>query len=251
MGVIHSFSNAVQQLLDPRLRRVLLFSTAGSLGIFVLLWIVVWWAIGTVHWEEFWGLSWLVEAFPSIASVLGGIAFTAIMLAVTFLFFPAVITIIAGFFLEEVVQAVEARHYPGEPAPRPQTLTEILTITLKFALIVAGLNLLFLPIYLLLFLVPPLNIILYYLLNGYLVSREYYELVAFRQLEPRPARQLRRFYRGRMLFAGMILVFFMTIPIINLFTPVLATAFMVHIYQSLPRRNEFASQTSKPPTNKT
>ena len=125
----------------------------------------------------------------------------------------------------------------------------MLAITTKFALLVAGLNILFLPIYLLLFLVPPLNIILYYLLNGYLVSREYYELVALRRLEPRPARQLRRRHRGRMLFAGVILVFFMTIPIINFVTPVLAAAFMVHIYQNLPQRAEFATETSGPPAN--
>jgi len=249
MGVIQSFTKAAQQLPDPRLRRVLLIGIAGSIAIFVLLWMVVLWAVGAVTWEDVWGLSWLIETFPSAASAVGGVAFTAVMLIVTFLFFPAVITIIVGFFLEEVVQAVEARHYPGEPEPRPQPLGEVLAITTKFALLVAGLNILFLPIYLLLFLVPPLNIILYYLLNGYLVSREYYELVALRRLEPRPARQLRRRHRGRMLFAGVILVFFMTIPIINFVTPVLAAAFMVHIYQNLPRRAEFATETSEPPAN--
>ena len=249
MGVIQSFTKAAQQLPDPRLRRVLLIGIAGSLAIFVLLWMVVWWAVGAVTWEDVWGLSWLMETFPSVASAVGGVAFTAVMLIVTFLFFPAVITIIVGFFLEEVVQAVEARHYPGEPEPRPQPLSEVLAITTKFALLVAGLNILFLPIYLLLFLVPPLNIILYYLLNGYLVSREYYELVALRRLEPRPARQLRQRHRGRILFAGVILVFFMTIPIINFVTPVLAAAFMVHIYQKLPRRAEFATETSGPPAN--
>ncbi len=110
MGVIQSFTKAAQQLPDPRLRRVLLIGIAGSLAIFVLLWMVVWWAVGAVTWEDVWGLSWLMETFPSLASAVGGVAFTAVMLIVTFLFFPAVITIIVGFFLEEVGQAVEARH---------------------------------------------------------------------------------------------------------------------------------------------
>jgi len=250
MGVIQSFTNAAQQLPDPRLRRVLMIGIVGSLAIFVLLWIVIWSAVSTIAWESVWGVNWLLGTFPSVGNAIGGVVFTAVMVIVTFLFFPAVITIIVGFFLEEVVQAIEAQHYPNEPAPRPQPLGEVLGITAKFALLVSGLNILFLPIYLLLFLVPPLNLFLYYLLNGYLISREYYELVALRRLKPRLARQLRRQYRGRMLLAGIILVFFMTIPIINFITPVLATAFMVHIYQNLPRREEFAAQTSGAPPNK-
>lgn len=251
MGVINSFTKAAAQLPDPRLRRVLLIGIAGSLAIFVLLWFIVWWAVGAVTWENVWGLGWLMETFPSVADVVGGVAFTAVMLIVTFLFFPAVITVIVGFFLEEVVQAVEAKHYPNEPTPRPQPLGEVLAITTKFALLVVGLNIVFMPLYLLLFFVPPLNIVLYYLLNGYLVSREYYELVALRRLEPRNARQLRRSHRGRVLLAGVILAFFMTIPIVNFVTPVLATAFMVHIYQNLPRRAEFAPGTGGPPANNT
>lgn len=250
MGVIESFTKAAAQLTDPRLRRVLLIGIAGSLAVFAVLWIVVGWAVDAVAWDAVWGVGWLMDTFPSIANALGSVAFTIVMLLVTFIFFPAVVTIIVGFFLEEVVQAVEAKHYPNEPAPRPQPLGEVLAITTKFALLVAGLNILFLPIYLLLFLVPPFNIVLYYLLNGYLVSREYYELVALRRVAPPDARRLRRAHRGRILLAGVILVFFMTIPIINFVIPVLATAFMVHIYQNLPRRSEFAAPgPGGPPAN--
>jgi len=138
-----------------------------------------------------------------------------------------------------VVSAVEARHYPNEPAARPQPISEVLATTVKFALMVIALNVLFLPVYLILFFVPPLNLVLYYVLNGYLVSREFYELVALRRLEPRPARRLRRAHRGRILLAGIVVVFIMTIPIVNFITPVLATAFMVHVFQNLPRRREF------------
>ncbi len=248
MGVIESFTKAAAQLTDPRLRRVLLIGIAGSLAIFAVLWFALWWAMTSVAWTEIWGIGWMIDWFSDLASWLGNILFFLSILIATFLLFPAVITVIVGFFLEEVVQAVESRHYPHEPAPRPQPLSEIFAITTKFALIVAGLNLLFLPIYLLLFFVPPFNLILYYLLNGYLVSREYYELVALRRLDPRNARRLRRAHRGRMLLAGVILVFFMTIPIVNFVTPVLAAAFMVHIFQGLPRRAEFASETSGPPS---
>lgn len=249
MGVINSFTKAAAQLTDPRLRRVLLIGIAGSFAILAILWVFLWWAMNAVAWTETWGIGWMIGWFSSVTSWLGNLLFFTLILIATFLLFPAVITIIVGFFLEEVVSAVEARHYPNEPAPRPQPLSEVLAITTKFTLIVVGLNLLFLPIYILLFFVPPFNLILYYLLNGYLVSREYYELVALRRLDPRHARRLRRAHRGRIMLAGVILVFFMSIPIVNFVTPVLATAFMVHIYQGLPRRGEFAAKTGGLPAN--
>ncbi len=249
MGIIDSFMKAAAQLPDPRLRRILLIGIAGSFVIFVVLWMALWWAMTSVGWSDIWGLGWLIEWFGDFASWVGTIVFFSSILLASFLLFPAVITIIVGFFLEEVVQAVEARHYPNEAAPRPQPVSEVFAITLKFALLVAGLNLLFLPVYLILFLLPPLNLVLYYLLNGYLVSREYYELVALRRFDPRTARRLRRAHRGRLLMAGVILVVVMTIPIVNFITPVLATAFMVHVFQGLPRRREFTSETGGPPAN--
>ncbi len=249
MGIIDSFTKAAAQLPDPRLRRVLLIGILGSLVIFAILWIALWWAMSAIAWTDIWGIGWIISWFDSLAEWVGGVLFFSSILFATFLLFPAVVTIIVGFFLEEVVDAVEARHYPNEATPRPQPLSEILAITTKFALMVAALNLLFLPIYLLLFFLPPLNLILYYLLNGYLISREYYELVALRRLEPRGAMRLRRAHRGRILMSGVILAFFMTIPIINFVTPVLATAFMVHVFQGLPRRKEFLPETAGPPSN--
>jgi CysZ protein len=249
MGIIDSFTKAVAQLPDPRLRRVLIIGILGSFAIFAVLWIALWWAMSAIAWTDMWGIGWLISWFGDFAAWVGSVVFFSSILLATFLLFPAIVTIIVGFFLEEVVDAVETRHYPNEATPRPQPLSEVLAITIKSALIVAAMNLIFLPIYLLLFLLPPLNLVVYYLLNGYLVSREYYELVALRRFDPRTARQLRRAHRGRVLLAGVILVFFMTIPIVNFVTPVLATAFMVHIFQGLPRRREFTPDTSGPPTN--
>jgi uncharacterized protein involved in cysteine biosynthesis len=113
---------------------------------------------------------------------------------------------------------------------------EVLGSTLKFAAIVILLNLLVLPVYLVLFFVPPLNLILYYLLNGYLIGREYFELVAFRRLPPADATRLRRRHRARILLSGVILAFCMTVPVVNLFAPVLGAAFMVHVAHGMMRR---------------
>ena len=235
---------AVAQLSDPRLRRILWIGVLGSLAIFSALWMGLWWALNAVAWTEIWGIGWLFDWFGSLAEWLAGILFLSSAMIAGFVLFPAVITIVVGFFLEEVVSAVEARHYPNQPAPRPQPVSEVLGVTVKFALLVVALNVLFLPLYLILFFAPPLNLVLYYVLNGYLVSREYYELVALRRLEPGPARRLRRAHRGRIWLGGIVLVFIVTIPIVNFITPVLATAFMVHVFQNLPRREEFTAAES-------
>jgi len=239
MSVIECFMKAAAQLSDPRLRRIVWIGVLGSLAVFIVLWMGLWWGMSAIAWTEIWGIGWLFGWFGSIAEWLAGILFLSSVLIVSLLLFPAVITIIVGFFLDEVVSAVEARHYPNQPPARPQPMSEVLGTTVKFALLVVALNVLFLPVYLILFFVPPLNLVLYYVLNGYLISREYYELVALRRLAPRPARRLRRAHRGRILLGGIILIFIMTIPIVNLITPVLATAFMVHVFQNLPRRQEF------------
>jgi uncharacterized protein involved in cysteine biosynthesis len=197
--------------------------------------------MSAVAWTEIWGIGWLIGWFSGIAQWVAGIVFLSSVMFATLVLFPAVITIIVGFFLEDVVNAVEVRQYPDLPPARPQPVSEVLATTVKFAATVIALNVFFLPVYLILLFVPPLALALYYVLNGYLVSREYYELVALRRLAPGPARRLRRAHRGRVLLAGIVVVFIMTIPIVNFITPVLATAFMVHVFQNLPRRAEFTA----------
>jgi CysZ protein len=240
MSVLDSLFTAITQLTDPRLRRVVWTGILGSFSIFLVMWTGLWFLTSALDWTQIPYIGWLFDRMGGAAAWLGGLVFLTSIVAVSFLMFPAVVTIIVGFFLEEVVGAVEAEHYPGLPPARAQSTAEVLSITVRFALLVIGVNLVAVPFYLLLMFLPPMNIVLYYLLNGYLVGREYYELVALRRLEPGPARRLRKAHKGRMLFAGVLLVFFMTIPIINFVTPVVAAAFMVHVFQNLPRRAEFS-----------
>jgi CysZ protein len=72
--------------------------------------------------------------------------------------------------------------------------------------------------------------------NGYLVSREYFELVAQRRLDPQTAARLRQQYRGRLQMAGVLLTLLMTIPLVNLLTPIVGTAFIVHVFHGLQAR---------------
>ena len=101
--------------------------------------------------------------------------------------FPAVMVLIMSIFLEEIAEAVEGRYYPGLPPARPQPFGEMLWGSLSFALLTLVANLAVLPLYLVFLFIPPLIPFVFYLLNGYLLGRESFELVAVRRLDLRSA----------------------------------------------------------------
>ena len=229
------FSKALAQLSDPKLRRVLWISIFLSLLVFIGLWIGLWVLATLLPLDAIPGVHWLMETLGAAFDWLAGFLFVGLVLVLTLMLFPAVVTVIVGFFLDQVADAVEARHYPALPATRRISLSETVLSTARFALLTLLINLVALPFYIILIFVPPLNLVLFYMVNGYLISREYFELVAWRRLDPPSAAQMRRRHRGRLMLAGVLLVFLMTIPVVNLLTPVVGTAFMVHVFHHLRR----------------
>lgn len=214
--MLSAFVKALSQLGDPRIRAVALRSVVVASGLYVVLAALLWW-----------GLSLAPLTLPWVGT-LGGVA--AFILSL--LLFPAVVSLVAGFFVEEIAAAVEARHYPGLPAPRNQPLSEAMALALRFTGLVLVANLLALPLYL----VPGLNVILFFGVNGYLFGREYYEMVAVRRLDGAATVALRKGARLRLWLAGAGIAGLTMVPVANLFVPILATAFMVHVFETL-RRN--------------
>lgn len=234
--MIAHFMKAAAQLDDPRLRQVLWLSILLSLLVFLGLWAGLWLVSTVLPLDAIPGVAWLQETLGEAFDWLAGFLFVGMLLLLTLMLFPAVITVIVGFFLDRVADAVEAKHYPTLAAPRPVSLSETVVSTLRFALVTLAVNLIALPFYILLLFLPPMNLVLFYLVNGYLISREYFEMVAQRRLDPQAAVRLRRNHRGRLQFAGILLTLLMTIPLVNLLTPVIGTAFMVHVFHSLAAR---------------
>jgi uncharacterized protein involved in cysteine biosynthesis len=157
--------------------------------------------------------------------LLGGAA----TLVVTIVFFPAVATAVLGLFLEDAADAVERRHYPLAGPPRRQSVEEIILSSLKFLAVMIALNV-FALFFLLL---PPVFPFVFYAVNGYLLGREYFEVVAIRRHEPVVVATLRRRYRGQLFLAGVIIAFLLTVPLINLIAPAVGIAAMVHLYHGL------------------
>ena len=104
------------------------------------------------------------------------------------------------------------------------------------------LNLLALPLYLLLMFLPPTGLILFYCLNGYLLSREYFELVGGRHLDLAGLRKARKKNTWAIFPAGVLIALMLTVPILNLLAPLVATAAMVHIFKALGARGDIAAQ---------
>jgi CysZ protein len=154
------------------------------------------------------------------------------VLVASFFLFPAVMVVVMSFLLEDIAEAVERRHYPELTPAREQPLGEAVVAALTFVAVALLLNLLILP----LLFVPFLNLFVFYLLNGYLLGREYFELVAARRFDTAGVRRLRRKYRGRVMLAGVAIAFMLTVPLLNLVAPIVATGYMLHVFERLRRR---------------
>jgi CysZ protein len=207
---------AAEQLGDPRIRAVLFKTILATILVFALLWAAVGYLLASYAGPVGW-LHWVILVFGHFATAV-----------VVLLLFPGVSALVMTFFLEEVARAVEARYYPGLTRPSGQPLRQIFLAGLRFAVLSIVLNLLALPVYIF---IPGINLLFFYGLNGYLMGRGYFELVAFRRVAPKEARRLRLAHPARMLLLGVVITFLLTVPLVNFIAPVFATALMVHVFQ--------------------
>jgi len=229
-AMIASYAKAIAQLPDPKLARILLIGLGATFALFAVSCAAVGWAlhhflyrIDILGWHP-------LTIFTEIASWVA-VAFLSLLL------FPAVATTTVSFLLDGVVRAVEDRYYPGQQAARRQGFRELLWQAGRFAVVMLLVNLVGLVFYIPLAIFFGLGAALYFVINGYLFSREYFELVAWRRLDPARADALRRAHLGRLWLGGIVLALISTVPLLNLLAPVIGTAAMVHEFEALRRRD--------------
>jgi len=211
-----------RQLGEPSSRRLLLRCLLLAILTFVLLAAAVATLLGVLDPT---GLGWLDTGLA--------LAGSAATIVVAWLLFPVTIALALGFFAEEVVDEVERRHYPDLPPPSGLAIGASIWGAVRFASFALLLNLLVLPLYLL----PGANLLIYLGLNGYLLGREYFELVAARRLAPPTVSAARRRLRTRLWLAGTLIAAMLAVPFFNLVAPVVAIAFMVHLFEGLRREH--------------
>src|SRR5690606_19179734 len=141
--------------------------------------------------------------------------------------------VIAGFFLDDVAEIVEREDYPQDPPGRALPMMAAALVSVKFLALVVVANL----FALLLLLVPGVNIAAFFVVNGYLLGREFFEFAAMRFRPEAEAKALRRQNAGTVFLACLVIAVFLSVPLLNLLTPLFAAAMMVHLRKMVSARD--------------
>jgi CysZ protein len=163
-------------------------------------------------------LAWLLSFAAAIGIIAGSV-----------LLMPAVTALVASLFVDEIGAEVERSHYPDEPIGKDLPLLRAVYEGAKTALLAIMVYLAALPFWLL----AGSGAVIFFLCTAFLLGREYFLLAAMRFRPPAQAKQLRRMHQGTVFIAGLFIAAFVSIPILNLATPLFGMAFMVHMHKRL------------------
>lgn len=226
------FGKALGQLGDPRFRRVMALGVLLSLALLVAIYAGFLWLIQTFTPDTF--------DIPYVGPIGGldtllswGSALLMVGLSV-FLMVP-VASAFLGLYLEDVVQAVEDRHYPTLPPVVRARFSDTLVDTANFLGLLILANTLALILYPL---AGPAIPLVFWSVNGLLLGREYFTLVAMRRIGRPGAKALRKRHWLQIWLAGILMAAPLSVPFVNLLIPVLGVATFTHLFHRLnqPRR---------------
>jgi uncharacterized protein involved in cysteine biosynthesis len=238
-AMIDAAVKALGQILTPPFRKVLFKSIGLAIAFLFMIGILLNWLL---QWLTGEGGQWVETTLGSLAHwpvlVLGWLLAIAIGLGLflgAIFLMPAVTSLVAGFFADEIAENVEREYYPADPPGVALPVTRAAWEGVRIALLALAVYLVCLPF----LLFAGLGVVMFFLATAYLLGREYFELAAMRFLSPEDAKTLRKENTGLIFVAGMFIAAFVSIPIVNFATPLFGTAFMVHMHKRLaggPRR---------------
>ncbi len=209
---------AMRDLFSPEFRSVLLRAVGMALLLFTAILVGVEVLLGhlsTIPW------AW--------AETLAAIGAGLVLVVAFFFMMSPVVAIFAGLFLDNIAARVEQRHYPQDAAGTPLSGTRAMSTSLQFAGLVLLVNLAALPL-----IFTGIGAAALVTINAYLLSREYFEMIAMRHLPVEDARRLRKQNATAIFAAGFIPALLSLVPIVNLVVPLFATSYFVHIFKRAP-----------------
>lgn len=223
MSLPRAFALALGQLGDPAIVKVLGKSLLLTLAIFALLGAALWWAL------QFAVDRWLTQALPAdYGPEVAGLVALVIALVGGWLLFRFVALAVLQFFADDVVAAVEARHYPGHAATaRKLPFTEELSNSLRSTTRAVLVNLVALPFALMLLVTGIGTALLFWAVNGWLLGRELQDMVWLRHRQDR--HEIAPMGGGQRFLLGGIVAALMMVPFVNLLAPVLGAASATHL----------------------
>jgi CysZ protein len=224
---------ALSQILSPPMRSILWRSIGLALVLIAVL------AIGLqrlLSWlattGEVWASALLGPSFQTPLDILAWIISIAAGLGVVFgavLLMPAITSLVASLFVDDVADHVEREHYPAERPGAALPLPLAITEGVKTASLTILVYLVALPFVLF----AGAGFIIFFIATAWLLGREYFELAAMRFRTPQEAKAMRKDNAATVFTAGLIIAAFVSIPIVNLATPLFGMAFMVHMHKRL------------------
>jgi uncharacterized protein involved in cysteine biosynthesis len=140
---------------------------------------------------------------------------------------PAVTAVVGSFFSDRIGEEVEREYYPADPPGHAVPLTLALWEGFKTALLALLIYLVALP----LILFAGFGAVVFFLATAYILGRQNFELAAMRFRSPQEAKLLRKHNAMLVYVGGLLITAFVSIPIVNLATPIFAMALMVHLHK--------------------
>ncbi|MFA6113008.1 MAG: EI24 domain-containing protein [Sphingomonas sp.] len=225
--MLRAFFLSVGQLGDPKIIKVFLKSLGVTLVLLALFGVAMWYgAQGLVAWM---GAGVETGGWVGVATVL-------LWLSVAFFLFRAIAIAVVGIFADDVVAAVEAKHYPEALAEaRDVPFGRSVRMGLGSAGRLILINLAVSPLYLLLLITGVGTALLFFIVNGWLLGQDLGEMVAARHVPHKGMKNWRgstSFQRFTLGLAGTALFL---VPILNLVAPVLGAAMATHLFHGRRR----------------
>ena len=225
--IFSDFLRSIAQFDDPRFRRVLWRGLGLTIVLLAAACLLVIYGVNQLLYSALVAgmisdQSWLGSLFN-----IGGVLLT---IALSIWVMVPVASAIIALFLDEVAQAVEARHYPHLPKQAAAKLQDQILVSIRFLglLILANIGALILSMIL-----PFLAPVVFWATNGYLMGREYFQMAAMRRVPRTQAQELLRRHQGAIWYAGILMAIPLTIPLVGLFIPILGAATFTHLFERL------------------
>ncbi|WP_170404773.1 EI24 domain-containing protein [Ruegeria arenilitoris] len=232
MIILNAFFAALGQLGDARFRSVLLRGVGLTILLLVVACALAIWGINALAGQEI-SLPFVGDV-PWLNDVLNYSGIFLVLILPVFLMVP-VASAITSMFLDEVAQAVEDRHYPNLPPVPSVPIWDAVLDSLGFLGVLIVANVLALVLYALF---TPLAPFIFWGMNGFLLGREYFTLAAMRRIGRDGARALRARHAGTIWVAGTLMAIPLSVPLVNLFIPIIGAATFTHIFHGLSRQAE-------------
>ena len=225
--ILSDFLKSVAQFDDPKFRRVLWRGMGLTIALLIAACLLVNFGINQLL-SSAWAANMIGDQSWLGALInVGGVLFT---IALSIWLMVPVTSAIIALFLDEVAQAVEARHYPHLPKQTATKLQDQILVGIRFLgiLLLADIGALILSM-----IVPPLAPFVFWATNGYLMGREYFQMAAMRRMPRAQAQELFQRHQGSIWTAGILMAIPMSIPLVGLFIPILGAATFTHQFERL------------------